>query len=90
MYEQKGAGDVEEDPTGWDDLFVQDVDDHPVRFVKPADTDGPTWTLYQDEVYLGTVSAHPDGHRPRWRIHATGRIHHDLADAVRALRGPVF
>lgn len=31
-----------EDPTRWEDLFVRDVDEQPVEFVRPADTDRPT------------------------------------------------
>ncbi|WNI19974.1 hypothetical protein [Actinacidiphila sp. ITFR-21] len=30
-----------EDPARWEDLFVRDVDEQPVQFVRPADTDRP-------------------------------------------------
>ncbi|MEV6403963.1 hypothetical protein AB0M58_13595 [Streptomyces bobili] len=34
-----------EDPARWDDLFARDVDEQLVQFVRPADTDRPTWSL---------------------------------------------
>ncbi|MGW0844248.1 3'-5' exonuclease [Streptomyces sp. NPDC002787] len=77
-----------EDPATWDDLFVRDVDERPVQFVRPADTDRPTWAAYEDGTYLGTVAAEPDGGRPLWRVHTTHEGHRVLDDAVRALRRP--
>ncbi|GAA0667201.1 hypothetical protein GCM10009535_53810 [Streptomyces thermocarboxydovorans] len=76
------------DPAQWEDLFTRTVDEHPVQFVRPADTDRPTWAAYEDGRYLGTVSAEPDGGRPRWRVQTTHEAHQDLDDAVRALRRP--
>ncbi len=74
------------DPAQLEDLFTRTVDEHPVQFVRPADTDRPIWAAYEDGVYLGTVNAEPDGGRPRWRVQTTHEAHHDLDDAVRALR----
>ncbi|MFG2425697.1 exonuclease domain-containing protein [Streptomyces sp. NPDC048448] len=76
------------DPDQWEDLFTRTVDEHPVQFVRPADTDRPTWATYEGGQYLGTLSAKLDGGRPRWRVQATRETHHDLDDAVRALRRP--
>lgn len=76
------------DPARLEDLFTRTVDEHPVQFVRPADTDRPTWAAYEAGTYLGTVSAEPDGGRPRWRVQTTHEAHDDLDDAVRALRRP--
>lgn len=76
------------DPAQWEDLFTRTVDEHPVQFVRPADTDRPTWAIYEGSQYLGTVSAELEGGRPRWRVQTSGEAHHDLDDAVRALRRP--
>jgi DNA polymerase-3 subunit epsilon len=76
------------DPAQWEDLFTRTVDEHPVQFVRPADTDRPTWATYEGSRYLGTVSAELDGGRPRWRVQTTREAHYDLDDAVRALRRP--
>ncbi|WP_329528568.1 3'-5' exonuclease [Streptomyces sp. NBC_01462] len=76
------------DPDQWEDLFTRTVDEHPVQFVRPADTDRPTWATYEGGRYLGTLSGKLDGGRPRWRVQATRETHHDLDDAVRALRRP--
>jgi hypothetical protein len=81
------AWDVE-DPAVWEDLFTRDVDERPVQFVRPADTDRPTWAAYEGGTYLGTVSAEPDGGRPLWRVQTTHEAHRNLDDAVRALRRP--
>ncbi|GLW19902.1 hypothetical protein Stsp01_66450 [Streptomyces sp. NBRC 13847] len=75
-----------EDPAGWADLFTRTVDAHPVQFVRPADTDRPTWATYEGGRYLGTVSPEPDGGRPLWRVQTTREAHRDLDDAVRAMR----
>ncbi|MCY0932338.1 3'-5' exonuclease [Streptomyces sp. H27-H1] len=77
-----------EDPAAWADLFTRDVDDQAVQFVRPADTDRPTWSAYDGGTYLGTVSAEPDGGPPLWRVQTTREAHRELADAVRALRRP--
>ncbi|MEU4893726.1 hypothetical protein AB0B12_12820 [Streptomyces sp. NPDC044780] len=77
-----------EPPATWDDLFVRDVDERPVQFVRPADTDRPTCAAYEAGTYLGTVSAEPDGGRPLWRVQTTHEAHRELTDAVRALRRP--
>jgi DNA polymerase-3 subunit epsilon len=53
------------DPAQWEDLFTRTVDEHPVQFVRPADTDRPTWATYEDSRYLGTLSAELDGGQPR-------------------------
>jgi hypothetical protein len=39
-------------------------------------------------MYLGTVSARPDGGHPLWRVQSTNEAHRHLDDAVRALRRP--
>ncbi|MGA5578383.1 hypothetical protein ACPCK9_26610 [Streptomyces koyangensis] len=77
-----------EDPATWDDLFVRDVDEQPVQFVRPADTDRPTWSLYEAAVYRGTVTAESDGGRPLWRVQGSREAHRDLDDAIRSLRRP--
>ncbi|MFF8717735.1 hypothetical protein ACF07T_41225 [Streptomyces sp. NPDC015184] len=79
------AWDVE-DPAVGDDLFTRDVDEQPVQSVRPADTDRPTWSVYERGTYLGTVNA--DGGRPLWRVQTTREAHRDLADVIRALRRP--
>ncbi|MFB7260678.1 hypothetical protein ACFCXH_00715 [Streptomyces nojiriensis] len=56
-----------ENPATWDDLFVRDVDEQQVQCVRPADTDRPTWSLYEAAVYRGTVTAESDGGRPLWQ-----------------------
>jgi DNA polymerase-3 subunit epsilon len=77
-----------EDPARWEDLFVRDVDERSVQFVRPADTDRPTWSLYEAAVYRGTVTAESDGGRPLWRVQGSHEAHRDLDDAIRALRRP--
>jgi DNA polymerase-3 subunit epsilon len=72
----------------WDDLFVREVDERSVQFVRPADTDRSMWAAYEQQVYLGTVSVQLDGGPPLWRILATGESYQQLDDAVRALRRP--
>ncbi|MFI5867548.1 exonuclease domain-containing protein [Streptomyces sp. NPDC051546] len=77
-----------EDPAVWADLFTRDVDGRAVRFVRPADTDRPTWSVYDGEAYLGTVSADANGGSPLWRVQSTREAHRELSDTVRALRRP--
>ncbi|WP_159025219.1 3'-5' exonuclease [Streptomyces sp. MUSC 125] len=76
------------DPAQWQDLFTRTVDEQPVQFVRPADTDRPTWTTYEGDTYLGTVSAEPDGGRPLWRVQGIHEAHRELDDAIRAMRRP--
>jgi DNA polymerase-3 subunit epsilon len=77
-----------EDPARWDDLFVRDVDEQPVQFVRPADTDRPVWAVYEAAAYAGSVAAEADGGRPLWRVQGSREAHRDLDDAIRALRRP--
>ncbi|WP_167518943.1 3'-5' exonuclease [Streptomyces chryseus] len=77
------------DPAQWEDLFTREVDEHPVQFVRPADTDRPFWAVYEGSRYLGTLGAEPGGDAPVWRVQATHERHGDVSDAVRALRRPV-
>lgn len=77
-----------EDPATWDDLFVRDVDERLVEFVRPADTERPTWAAYEAGAYLGTVSAEADDGRTAWRVQTTREAHRGLEDVVRALRRP--
>ncbi len=75
------TGDVDaEDPATWDDLFVRDVDERPVQFVRPADADRPTWAAYEAGAYLGTVSAKPDGGGSLWRVQTAHEAHRNLDD----------
>ncbi|MFF4012757.1 3'-5' exonuclease [Streptomyces sp. NPDC001717] len=66
-------------------LFTQDVDTVPIHCVRPADTDRPTWAVYQHTHYLGTLHARPG---EGWYIQATRELHTDFANAIRALRRP--
>ncbi|MGP3691185.1 3'-5' exonuclease [Streptomyces sp. IBSNAI002] len=77
-----------EDPGLWEDLFVRDVDDLPVQFVRPADTSHPTWAVYEHGTYLGTINAQGTGTTARWRSQTTREAHRELEDAIRALRRP--
>lgn len=77
-----------EDPAVWEDLFTRDIDERAVQFVRPADTDRPTWAVYEGETYLGTVNAEPDSTGPLWRVQTTREAHRELDDAIRALRRP--
>ncbi|MFJ1562193.1 3'-5' exonuclease [Streptomyces mirabilis] len=77
-----------DDLAAWEALFVRDVDEQPVQFVKLAHTDRPVWVAYQAGAYLGTVSAETDGSSTLWRVQATHEAHRTLKDAVRALRRP--
>lgn len=86
--EENGAPVTITDPAQWEDLFTRDVDEQSVQFVRPADTDRPTWVAYEGGTYLGTVSAEPDGGLPLWHVQSTREAHRYLDDAVRALRRP--
>ncbi|MCY0923547.1 MULTISPECIES: 3'-5' exonuclease [unclassified Streptomyces] len=72
----------------WGDLFDCEVDERPVQFVRPADTDRPTWAVYEGGSYLGTVNAQAAGDTVMWRSQTTRESHRRLDDAVRALRRP--
>ncbi|MFJ2110753.1 3'-5' exonuclease [Streptomyces sp. NPDC087850] len=76
------------DPAQWEDLFTRTVDEQPVQFVRPADTDRPVWAVYEAAVYVGSVTAEADGGRPLWRVQGSREAHHDLDDAIRSLRRP--
>ncbi|AVI00240.1 3'-5' exonuclease (plasmid) [Streptomyces sp. WAC00288] len=76
------------DPAQWEDLFTRTVDEQPVQFVRPADTDRPVWAVYEVAVYVGSVTAEADGGRPLWRVQGTREAHRDLDDAIRVLRRP--
>ncbi|MEU9546208.1 3'-5' exonuclease [Streptomyces mirabilis] len=74
-------------PLKLDHLFTHHVDTRPVDFVRPGDTDRPTWAVYEDTRYLGTVHARFDsGHH--WHVQSLREQHRDLDDAIRALRRP--
>lgn len=75
------------DPSQGDDLFTHTVDTAPVHFVRPDDTDRPTWAAYQGTHYLGTVHAQFDLDG-RWHVQTLRERHHHLDDAIRALRRP--
>ncbi|MFB7293595.1 3'-5' exonuclease [Actinacidiphila glaucinigra] len=76
------------DPVRWDDLFTRDVDERPVQFVRPADTDRPVWAVYEGGGYLGTVLAERDDGQTAWRLLVSREMHREVDDAVRALRRP--
>jgi hypothetical protein len=74
-----------------DDLFLWPVDGAAVRFVRPADTDRPSWGAYDAETYLGTVHAQHDavkGTWPVWHVQTLDERHPAIEDAVRAIRRP--
>ncbi len=66
-------------------LFTQDIDTASVHCVRPADTDRPTWAVYQHGRYLGTLHARPG---EGWYVQASREVHPDFANAIRALRRP--
>ncbi|WP_415953819.1 hypothetical protein [Streptomyces sp. KLOTTS4A1] len=59
-----------EDPAVWDDLFTRDIGQQSVQFVRPADTDRPTWSVYEAAVYRGTVAAEQDAYEGLQRVYA--------------------
>lgn len=71
-----------------DDLFSRDVDGARADFVRPLDTPGPVWVVYDGGRPLGTLNAEADGGGPLWRLQSTHERHRELDDAVRALRRP--
>lgn len=68
-------------------LFTRTVDAAPVHFVRPADTDRPTWAAYEGTHYLGTIHAQFDT-GGRWHVQSLREHHLRLDDAIRALRRP--
>ncbi|MFK0017023.1 3'-5' exonuclease [Streptomyces sp. NPDC091027] len=66
-------------------LFAHTVDAVPVVCVRPCDTPGPTWVIYQQRNYLGTLHHHPDS---GWYLQHAREHHHSLDNAIRALRRP--
>ncbi|MER6442190.1 3'-5' exonuclease [Streptomyces sp. NPDC001185] len=75
-------------PPNLDHLFTHRVDTRAVDFVRPADTDRPTWAVYQEARYLGTVHAQVSGAKRHWHVQSLREQHRDLDDAIRALRRP--
>ncbi|GGZ21841.1 hypothetical protein GCM10010300_76940 [Streptomyces olivaceoviridis] len=75
------------DPHRFADLFTTTIDAAPVHFVRPSDTNRPSWVAYEDAHYLGTLHARVDTDGT-WCIQATQEQHERLDDAVRALRRP--
>lgn len=75
-------------PDNTDHIFVRVIDEVPVRFVRPDDTELPTWVAYtpDEPLPLGVVHARDtDG---LWHVQSICERHHRLDDAVRALRRP--
>ncbi|CAM5711082.1 DNA polymerase III subunit epsilon OS=Streptomyces griseorubiginosus OX=67304 GN=AQJ54_40020 PE=4 SV=1 [Streptomyces griseorubiginosus] len=70
-------------------LFTRTIDTKTICFVRPGDTRPPTWALYEDARYLGTVHAQFDSGR-NWLRHSREQHHPHLDDAVRALRRPAW
>ncbi|MFJ6898192.1 3'-5' exonuclease [Streptomyces hokutonensis] len=68
-------------------LFTRTVDARAVNFVRPGDTDRPTWAAYDETHYLGTVHAQFDDGR-HWHVQSLREQHRHLDDAIRALRRP--
>ncbi|MGW1625665.1 3'-5' exonuclease [Streptomyces sp. NPDC002172] len=78
-------------PSELGDLFSLEVDERPVQFVRPADTDRPDWGVYDDSTarqFLGMVHSELSDGAQVWRVGATAERHGTLDDAVRALRRP--
>lgn len=77
------------DPDRRPDLFTVTVDGIPAQLVRPSDTSAPTWYAYDDGAPLGALYAtREEGGAWMWRAQIDAAAHADLADAVRALRGP--
>ncbi|MGA4953724.1 exonuclease domain-containing protein [Streptomyces lydicamycinicus] len=68
-------------------LFHRTIDATSVLFVRPSDTERPTWVAYQQHEYLGTLHAQPDVDE-KWHLQGTRERHQRLDDAIRALRRP--
>ncbi|WP_199546343.1 3'-5' exonuclease [Streptomyces sp. N35] len=78
-------------PEAWQDIFCQAVDGVPVQFVRPIDTERPSWCAYEQHTYLGTMHAQhdlQDGTWPLWHVQALAERHPTIEDAVRAIRRP--
>ncbi|MFJ2627669.1 exonuclease domain-containing protein [Streptomyces sp. NPDC087532] len=58
-----------------------------MQFVRPSDTERPSWVLYEHGRYLGTLHARPDGDG-RWHAQSAAEQYVSLDDAVRVLRRP--
>ncbi|EPH41026.1 3'-5' exonuclease [Streptomyces aurantiacus] len=70
------------------DDFIHTVDTLPVRLIRPADADHPSWVAYERPLhYLGTLHSQHD-YDGRWHIQGTRERHAALDDAVRVLRRP--
>lgn len=84
---QHPAGhDVTGHPAFLPDLFTREVDQRTVQFVRPADTEEPSWYAYEDDQPLGALRADTQHGTTAWVLQQTQDRHHDLDDAVRALR----
>ncbi|MFE7777676.1 3'-5' exonuclease [Streptomyces sp. NPDC057445] len=74
-------------PSTWGDAFSRRVDGEPVHFVRPADTQRPSWAAYGRHGYLGTLHARTDSDG-LWHVQSAAERHSALDDAVRVLRRP--
>ncbi|MDI3101830.1 3'-5' exonuclease [Streptomyces sp. AN-3] len=74
-------------PLQLDHLFTRTIDTQDVHFVRPDDTERPTWAVYEDTRYLGTVHAQYDTGR-HWHVQSLREQHVRLDDAIRAMRRP--
>ncbi|GAA4339778.1 hypothetical protein GCM10023086_75020 [Streptomyces venetus] len=68
-------------------FFTRTVDTRAVHFVRPGDTDRPTWAVYEGTRYLDTVHAQFDTGR-HWHVQSLREQHPRLDDAIRAMRRP--
>ncbi|MER7983416.1 3'-5' exonuclease [Streptomyces sp. NPDC095817] len=75
-------------PPNLDHLFTHYVDARAADFVRPADTERPTWAIYQEARYLGTVHAQISDVERHWHVQSLREQYRALDDAVRALRRP--
>lgn len=71
----------------WGEAFSRLVDGLPVRFVRPSDTERPTWAVYEGEWYLGTLHARSDVDG-LWHVQTVAERWLCVDDAVRVLRRP--
>ena len=68
-------------PSELGDLFSLEVDERPVQFVRPADTDRPDWGVYDDSTarqFLGMVHSELNDGAQVWRVGATAERHGTL------------
>ncbi|MFI0915334.1 hypothetical protein [Streptomyces abikoensis] len=68
-------------------MFSRSVDGAPVQFIRPIDTDRPSWSVYEQHQYLGTLHAQTDVDGC-WHVQTLCERYPQLEDAVRALRRP--